>query len=112
MNLAPGDRIVRPMAKSRQREDRVHHRGIDRSEAFASLKMCEHPLLCFAQSLLPQRLPRQLLVKLQSAVHREEKVLPGDELLAPVKRGELVRWILEQFVHVRLLWHSPVRTNR
>src|SRR6267378_1019921 len=47
-----------------QRENRIHHRRIDRGESFSPLDVIQHPDLRFAQRALAQRLPGQFLVEL------------------------------------------------
>ena len=51
--------------------------------------------LRFAERALAQRLPGQFLVKLKPAIQSKENILPGEQLLAPVKRRGFVRGVFE-----------------
>ena len=52
-NLAPGQRVIRPMVERDQGKDRIHHRRIDGGQSLGALNMVKHPRLGFAQCTLP-----------------------------------------------------------
>ena len=90
LDFAPGQRIVRAVTERHEREDGIHHRGVNGGEAFGAFEVIEHPGFCFAEGALAKRLPREFLVEFQAAVEREENIFPGEELLAPIEGGVLV----------------------
>src|SRR6266481_3202785 len=107
LDFAPGQRIVRAVTERHEREDGIHHRGVNGGEAFGALEVIEHPGFCFAEGALAKRLPRELFVEFQAAVEREENIFPGEELLAPIEGGVLMGEILEQFIDAGALGQAP-----
>ena len=112
LDLAPRQRIVRPMPERHQRENRIHHRWVDGRESFRALDVIQQPRSRFAQRALTERLPGHFFVELQHAVERQKNVFPGNELLAPIECRCLARGILEQFIHACAFRQTPVRPQR
>ncbi len=111
-NFARGQRIVGTMAERHQRENRIHHRRINRGEAFGALDVLEHPGFRFTQRAIAQRLPRQLFVELHRAIGGEEEIAPRDERFAPIERRRFVRRIDEEFINLSVLWQAEIGTQR
>ena len=59
LNFAGQERIVEIAGFGHQRENGIHHRRVDRAEAFAALQSLEHPILRAVQRRLAKRLPRE-----------------------------------------------------
>ncbi len=112
-NLARSERIVGTVTKCHQRENRIHHRGINRGEAFGALHVLEHPGFRLAKRAAAKRLPREVFRKVSAPRSSgQENIAPGNERLAPVKRGGFVRKILEEFVDTRAFRQTPIWPQR
>ena len=111
-NFARRQRIVGTMPERHQRENRIHHRRINRGEAFGALDVLEHPGFRFTQRAIAQRLPRQLFVKLHRAIGGKEEIAPRDERFAPIERRRFVRRIDEEFIDLSVLRQAEVGTQR
>ena len=85
-DLALHQRIVRFARFGEQRKNRIHHRGINRSQAFAALEPFEHPLPRALERKFSKRLPRQAFVELQAAFERQKHIAPGDDAAYPTRK--------------------------
>src|SRR5207248_9245097 len=74
-------RIILRIPKARQRNDRVQHGRINRSQAVRLLESLQHPLLSLFERDVPQRPDVNALEPVRDAVDREEEVPPAHRLL-------------------------------
>ena len=75
-------RIVFGVAQAAQRDDGVEHGRINGAQAVGHLQPLEHPLLGALHGQLAQRANVHRLEPVRHAVESQEKVAPGDEVLA------------------------------
>jgi len=64
LDFAPRQGIVRAMPQGHQRENRIHHRRVDRGKPFGALEVIQHPGLCFAERALAEGFPTRFFVEL------------------------------------------------
>ncbi len=69
-------RIVHRIPQAAERDDSVHHRGIDRSQAVAHLEAIQHPLLGPPQSKRTQRTDVHALEPMGQAVKKQKEIAP------------------------------------
>ena len=78
-------RIVHRIPQAAQRDDRIHHRGINRSQAVAHLEALQHPLLRLLQRHRAQRTDVHALEPVRNAIEHQEEIPPRNQLLRPVQ---------------------------
>ena len=66
-----------------QRENRIHHRRINRAQTFAAFEAFQHPFARASEAHFAKWLPGRTLVELQTAVEREKDIPPGENTACP-----------------------------
>src|SRR5258708_4882203 len=108
--------MVRRIPESHQREDRIHHRGINRRQSFRTLEVSQHPLAGPAHGSLTSWLPWKSLVKLQGPVEREKGGSPEIATLSlwqrarsasPIERSLNGGFAREKFIETCMPRHRP-----
>ena len=74
-------RIVFGIAEHAQRNNGVHHRGINRAQAVGHLEPLQHPLLRLAKRHRAQRADMHPLGPMHHAIKQQEEVPPADDLV-------------------------------
>src|SRR6266550_1983433 len=97
------------MPQSQKRKNRVHHGGIDGGQSLGALEMFEKPLPRQAQGTVPQRLPRDAFIQLETPVERQKEIPPAEKLFIPIKRESLAGRVLVQVVDGYAARHSKTR---
>ena len=78
-------RIVHRISLAAQRDDRVHDRRINSTQAVAHLEALQHPLLSLAQSNRAQRTDVHTFRPMRDAIKHQKEIAPRNQLLVPVQ---------------------------
>ena len=95
-------RIVHRISQAAQRDDGIHHGGINGCQAIAHLKTFQHPLFGFAQGQRAQRPHVYPFEHVGHAVEQQKEVSPTDELLRPAQLQVLLAAADKQLVNPHL----------
>src|ERR1700686_24545 len=76
-------RIVHRISQATQRDDGVHHGGINRSQSIAHLEAFKHPLLRLPQSQRTQRTDVHPLEPMRQAIQHQKEITPRNQLRGP-----------------------------
>ncbi len=78
-------RIVQGITQAAQRNDGIHHRGINRAQTIAHFEMFQHPFLRAPERDGAQRTHVHTLKPMRHPVEHEKEVAPRNQLLRPMQ---------------------------